>query len=99
MTWRSTKIFSNIVNHGYKGKPGPITVKVVDKREKHMVCVRFSDEAAPYNPLTKEDPDVTLSLEERGIGGLGIYMVKQTMDNVKYKYENGQNVLTIFKSI
>ncbi len=93
------EIYSNIVNHGYGEKPGPVTVKVVEKKEPHAVCIRFSDEAKPYNPLTKEDPDVTLSAEERGIGGLGIYMVKKTMDEVKYKYENEQNVLTIIKNL
>ena len=92
------EIYSNIVNHGYRGKPGPVTVKVVEKMEPHAVCIRFSDEAIPYNPLTNADPDVTLSAEERGIGGLGIYMVKKTMDDMKYKYENGQNVLTIIKN-
>ena len=91
------EIYSNIVNHGYRGTPGPVTVKVVEKTEPRAVCIRFSDEAIPYNPLTNADPDVTLSAEERGIGGLGIYMVKKTMDDMKYKYENGQNVLTIIK--
>ena len=93
------EIYSNIVNHGYGAKPGPVTVKVVERIEPHAVCIRFYDEARPYNPLTKEDPDVTLSVEERGIGGLGIYMVKKTMDEVKYKYENEQNVLTIIKNL
>ena len=92
------EIYSNIVNHGYRGKPGPVTVKVLEKQEPHAVCVRFSDEAVPYNPLTNADPDITLSAEERGVGGLGIYMVKKTMDDMKYKYENGQNVLTIIKN-
>ena len=93
------EIYSNIVNHGYRGKPGPVTVKVVEKMEPHGVCIRFSDRAIPYNPLTNADPDVTLSAEERGIGGLGIYMVKKTMDEMKYKYENEQNVLTIIKHL
>ena len=93
------EIYSNIVNHGYRGKSGPVTVKVVEKMEPHAVCIRFSDEAIPYNPLTNADPDVTLSAEERGIGGLGIYMVKKTMDEMKYKYENGQNILTIIKNL
>ena len=93
------EIYSNIVNHGYGEKPGPVTVKVVEKAEPHAVCIRFADEAIPYNPLTKADPDVTLSAEERRIGGLGIYMVKKTMDEMKYKYENNQNILTIIKKL
>ena len=93
------EIYSNIVNHGYRDTPGPVTVKVVEKAEPHAVCIQFTDEATPYNPLTKEDPDISLPLEERGIGGLGIFMVKKTMDDVKYKYENGRNILTIIKNL
>ena len=92
------EIFSNIVNHGYGEKPGPVTVRLEERAEPHAVCIHFLDEAKPYNPLIKEDPDITLSAEERGVGGLGIYMVKKTMDEVKYKYENEQNVLTVIKN-
>ncbi len=57
------------------------------------------DSGVPYDPLAKEDPDVTLSAEERQIGGLGIYMVKKSMDNVSYEYRDGQNIFTIKKSL
>lgn len=93
------EIFSNIVKYAYPDKPGPVTVQILEKEEPHTVFIRFSDEGIPYNPLTKEDPDVTLSAEERSIGGLGIYMVKKTMDDMRYKYENEQNILTITKKI
>jgi anti-sigma regulatory factor (Ser/Thr protein kinase) len=53
----------------------------------------------PYDPVQKDDPDVTLSAEERGIGGLGIYMAKKAMDDMKYVYRDGQNILSISKSI
>ena len=59
----------------------------------------FRDRGVPYNPLEKTDPDITLSAEEREIGGLGIYMVKQSMDKVEYRYEDGCNILTIEKNI
>ena len=91
------EIYSNIVKYGYAQKPGPVTVKLIEKDDPHRIYVRFADEGIPYNPLVKEDPDTTLSAEERQIGGLGIYMVKKTMDDMRYKYENGQNVLTIQK--
>ncbi len=91
------ELFSNIVKYGYAEYPGPVTVKVLHSTDPRAVYVRFEDEGIPYNPLTKEDPDVTLSAEERNIGGLGIYMVKKTMDSVKYKYENNKNILTIKK--
>lgn len=91
------ELYSNIVKYGYGDTPGPISVRIIIRD--NVVYLRFEDEGIPYNPITKEDPDVTLSAEERGIGGLGIYMVKKTMDDVKYKYENGKNILTIQKRI
>lgn len=93
------EIFSNIVKYGYAGKSGPITVKLIEREHPHMVYLRFSDEGVPYNPMTKEDPDTTLSAEEREIGGLGIFMVKKSMDDMMYKYENDQNIFTIAKKI
>ena len=93
------ELFSNIVRYGYPDGPGPVTVRVTEMQDPHTVTVEFIDHGIPYNPLEAEDPDVTLSAEERGIGGLGIFMVKKTMDDVQYKYENGQNILTIFKRL
>jgi len=63
------------------------------------ISIQFLDRGTPFNPLLKEDADVTLSAEKRGIGGLGILMVKKTMDAVEYRYENGQNILTLRKTI
>ena len=59
--------------------------------------ISFADKGVMYDPLKKEDPDVTLSAEERDIGGLGIFMVKKTMDEMKYEYKNGENNLTLIK--
>jgi anti-sigma regulatory factor (Ser/Thr protein kinase) len=56
------------------------------------------DSGIPYDPLKKPDPDITLAVEDRPIGGLGIYMVKKTMDDMTYAYENGYNILTLIKS-
>ncbi len=93
------EICSNIINHGYPDEKGPLTVSVIIREETGQLYIRFTDEGIPYNPLTKDDPDITLSAEERSIGGLGIYMVKKTMDEIKYKYENNCNILTIRKEI
>ncbi|MDO5448456.1 MAG: SpoIIE family protein phosphatase [Clostridia bacterium] len=93
------EIYSNIVKYGYRDTVGPVKVEIVEKEEPHSICIKFIDVAPPYNPLMKKDPDITLSAEERGIGGLGIYMVKKSMDDVKYRYEKGQNVLTIIKNL
>lgn len=93
------EIYSNIVRYGYPKEPGPVTVKVIEEKRPHRVSICFVDEGIPYNPLTKEDPDITLSAEERGVGGLGIFMVKKTMDEMRYMYENNSNVLTITKNL
>lgn len=93
------EIVSNIVHYGYKDGSGPITVKFIAKEEPKRVYLQFIDEGVPYNPVVKEDPDLALSLDEQTIGGLGIYMVKKTMDDMKYEYENGQNILTIMKNL
>ena len=67
--------------------------------EPHRAVITFTDGGIPFNPLQKEDPDVTLSAEERKIGGLGIYMTKKSMDNVRYEYRDGKNILTLVKNI
>ena len=63
------------------------------------MIVQFIDNGKPFDPLAKEDADITLSAEEREIGGLGILMVKKSMDVVEYSYEAGKNILTIKKNI
>lgn len=63
------------------------------------VSVSISDTGIPFDPLAKEDPDVTLSAEKREIGGLGIFMVKQSMDHVQYEYKEGRNILTFRKDL
>lgn len=93
------EIFSNIVRYGYPKKAGPVTVELLHNADADTVSLRFTDEGIPYNPLKKEDPDVTLSAQERGIGGLGIFMVKKMMDEVKYAYENDKNILTVTKKL
>jgi anti-sigma regulatory factor (Ser/Thr protein kinase) len=63
------------------------------------VVITFIDKGVPYDPLAKADPNTTLSAEEREIGGLGIFMVKKTMDEITYEYKDGQNILAIKKSL
>ena len=62
------------------------------------VIITFIDNGVQYDPLAKEDPDVSLPASERQIGGLGIYMVKKSMDELNYEYKNGQNIFTIKKT-
>jgi len=91
------EIFSNIARYAYAPGSGDATVRVETVSDPPAVMITFIDAGTPYNPLTKEDPDTTLSAEEREIGGLGIYMVKKSMDAMEYAFEDGCNKLSIKK--
>lgn len=92
------EIFCNIANYAYHPEKGDTWIRCEIRREgEERVEIEFIDEGIPYNPLEKEDPDTTLSLEEREIGGLGIYLTKHLMDRMEYHYDNGKNILIITK--
>ena len=91
------ELFSNIARYAYAPDTGEATVRVEALANPSAVVITFIDRGMPYNPLEKADPDITLSAEERDIGGLGIYMVKKSMDAVEYEYTDGQNILTLKK--
>ncbi len=93
------ELFGNIANYAYNPEIGAATVRVEVTENPLAVVITFIDNGVPYDPLAKADPDITLGLEERQIGGLGIYMVKKTMDDISYEYKDGQNVLRIKKNI
>ena len=93
------EIFVNIAHYGYVPDTGTATVQVETSGDPLCVTVTFLDNGKPFDPLGKSDPDVDIMPDEREIGGLGIYMVKQSMDDVNYEYRNGQNILTIRKNI
>ena len=93
------EIFTNIANYAYAPEKGKATVRVEVSEEPVTVTITFVDHGVPYDPLAKEDPDVTLSAEERKIGGLGIFMTKKLMDDVNYSYKDGQNILTLKKTL
>lgn len=93
------EIYVNIASYAYAPGTGPATIRVSALEDGRTVEITFIDAGMPFNPLEKDDPDVTLSAEERQIGGLGIYMVKKTMDEVVYAREDGKNVLTLRKRI
>lgn len=90
------EIFVNIAHYAY-GEEGAGSAVLQFDISPEQAVVTFVDEGMPYDPLAKEDPDITLSAEDRPIGGLGIFMVKKSMDDVKYKNEDGKNILTITK--
>ena len=91
------ELFVNIAHYAYAPETGNATIRteITGKTAE----ITFIDSGMPYDPLAKPDPDVTLSAEERKIGGLGIYMVKKSMDDVRYEYTDGKNILTIVKKL
>lgn len=91
------ELFVNIASYAYGEKSGTAEI-TMEFLPGQIVEITFRDSGIPYNPLEKPDPDVTKPAEEREIGGLGIYIVKKSMDEVLYRYEDGQNVLTIRKA-
>ena len=93
------ELFGNIAHYAYNPKIGSATVRVEVMEDPLSVVITFIDDGVPYDPLQKKDPDVTLSAEEREIGGLGIYMVKKSMDEITYEYRDGQNILKIKKNL
>ena len=93
------EVFSNIAYYAYAPGTGDVTVRFEFDASTGTAAVTFIDRGVPYNPLGKDDPDVTLSARERGIGGLGIFLVKKTMDDVKYRRGQDCNMLTIYKRI
>lgn len=91
------ELYVNIAHYAYGDQVGYATVHC--GIEENCVTIQLEDSGTPFNPLDKEDPDITLSAEERRIGGLGIYMVKTFMDEVTYQYQDGKNILTIKKNL
>lgn len=93
------EIFVNIANYAYAPGTGDALIRIECGDEDRVVHITFIDSGVPYDPLAKEDPDITLSAEERQIGGLGIFMVKKNVDEMTYVYEGGENRLTLHKKI
>ena len=91
------EVFSNIANYAYAPDVGTAVVRIETRREPASITLTFRDWGVRYNPLEKKDPDVSLGLEERQIGGLGIFMVKKSMNKMFYRRRGRQNVLTLFK--
>ena len=89
----------NVVRYAYEGGIGWLEAGTSLDKDKLVLTVELRDAGVPFNPLEREDPDITLSAEEREMGGLGIFLCKQMMDNLDYRYEDGNNILTMTKKI
>lgn len=92
------EVFGNIVRYAYPLQTGSAAVQVEVEGEPLTVIITFMDQGVPFDPLARETPDLSLGAEERPLGGLGIYMVKQSMDGIFYEYREGKNILQIRKS-
>lgn len=93
------EIFVNIAHYAYEGKNGQVTVTTKIQENPKRLCIEFIDGGIQFNPLEKPDPDISLKAEDREIGGLGIFLTKKFMDKIEYRYENGNNILTIEKNL
>ena len=93
------EVFVNVAHYAYGEGEGDMTLGITFDEASRNVTFRMTDKGIPFDPLKKPDPDITLSADDREIGGLGIFITKKTMDTVTYAYENGENILTMIKKI
>ena len=93
------EVFVNVAHYAYPESEGDMTLHISFDEGSRNITFRMTDKGVPFDPLKKPDPDITLSAEEREIGGLGIFIAKKTMDSLSYSYENGENILTMIKKI
>jgi serine phosphatase RsbU (regulator of sigma subunit)/anti-sigma regulatory factor (Ser/Thr protein kinase) len=93
------EVFVNVAHYAYGEGEGDMSLGIGFDEESRAITFRMTDKGIPFDPLKKPDPDITLSAEDREIGGLGIFITKKTMDSVEYAYENGENILTMVKKI
>ena len=93
------EVFVNVARYAYPDGEGDMTLGIAFDEASRNVTFRVADKGIPFDPLQRPDPDITLSAEEREIGGLGIFIAKQTMDTIRYAYENGENILTMTKKL
>ncbi|GHS97437.1 hypothetical protein AGMMS50276_17490 [Synergistales bacterium] len=92
------EVFVNIAHYAYKERTGgDVTIRCFASPE--IVSLEFIDSGVPFNPMELEDPDVTLGLAERKIGGLGIFMIKKIMDTVEYRRDGEKNVLRVSRTV
>ena len=93
------EVFVNVAHYAYGEGQGDMSLGIGFDEESRAITFRMTDKGVPFDPLQKPDPDITLSAEEREVGGLGIFIAKKTMDSISYAYENGENILTMIKKV
>lgn len=93
------EVFVNVAHYAYGEGEGNMSLGIGFDEESRAISFRMTDKGIPFDPLKKPDPDISLSADEREIGGLGIFITKKTMDSLTYTYENNENILTMIKKI
>ena len=93
------EVFVNVAHYAYGEGEGNMSLGIGFDEESRAITFRMTDKGIPFDPLKKPDPDISLSADEREIGGLGIFITKKTMDSLTYTYENNENILTMVKKI
>ena len=91
------EVFVNIASYSYPDGHGTAEVSTEVCGDPPELRIEFADSGIPYDPVEQKDPDVTLPAGQRRIGGLGIFLAKKMMDEVRYEYKDGKNVLTLIK--
>ncbi|MBQ9425983.1 MAG: SpoIIE family protein phosphatase [Erysipelotrichaceae bacterium] len=99
LTLAMEEAFVNVAHYAYEGRPEPGKAWVCLSFDNDEVTITLKDKGMPFDPLAMEDPNINASAEERGIGGLGIYMIKKSTDSVDYKRIGDMNILTMKKVI
>jgi serine/threonine-protein kinase RsbW len=89
------EVITNIILHGYEETGGEILISCTITPRR--IGIRVTDSAPPFDPLSIPEPDLDGNTEDRKIGGLGVYLLRQVMDEISYRYENGKNILTMVK--
>lgn len=97
ITLASEEAIVNIIKYAYPEESGDITIECMDTKDNDGIVIKLSDNGIPFNPLEKIDPNIDGPIEERPIGGLGIFMIKKIMDDVFYRREDEKNILTLVK--
>ncbi len=93
------ELFVNVSRYAYAPETGEVRIQIGFDKQTSALMVTFIDSGVPFDPVAKLDPDITLSAQEREIGGLGIFMAKKNMDSMEYRREDGKNILTVTKRI
>ena len=93
------EIYSNIAKYGYASGKGDATVTLDILQDPLRAEITFINSGEPYDPLAQEDPDIHAALDDRPMGGLGILIIKKTMDDVSYEFKDKQNILTVVKAL